>query len=197
MSMTDPLSLRRRPAVLADLVPGELAADLLLIALAAGLIGALAQLSVHLPGTPVPVTGQTLGVLLAAPALGRRRAVAASGAYLVLGFLGVPWFAGHAAGWAGATSGYLFGFVVASAACGRLAERGADRTVWRAIPTMLLGECCIFACGVGFLALDLHLGAAQAIALGLTPFLVGEVTKLTLAAGALPAAWRLVARVRR
>lgn len=194
MALPASLSLGPRPRVLADLLPGERARDLALVLGGAAFVGLLAQISFHLPGTPVPVTGQTLGVLVAGCALGLRRALAASVCYVVLGFAGLPWFAGHSAGWAGASSGYLFGFVLASALCGGLAERGSDRGVLSAVPTMLLAECVIFACGVGFLAVDLHVGLGQAVALGLTPFLAGEAVKLVAAGSLLPGAWRLAGR---
>jgi biotin transport system substrate-specific component len=90
--MSDAAVLRRRPAlVLADLLPGALARDALLVVGAAGFVGLLAQISIHLPFTPVPITGQTLGVLLAGAALGWRRAGAALLLYAVAGLAGVPW----------------------------------------------------------------------------------------------------------
>ena len=186
-----------RPRVLADLLPGELVRDVLVVLVTAGLLGVSAQIAFPLPGTPVPVTGQTFGVLVAGCALGSRRAPIATALYVLLGFVGVPWFAHGTAGWQGPSSGYLFGFLICTAVCGRLAERGSDRTLWRALPTMLVGECLTFACGVGWLALDLHLGAAKAIALGLTPFLAGEAVKLAVAACVLPATWRLLGRTAR
>lgn len=193
----EPASLPARPPlVLADLAPGERARDLALVLGGAALVGALAQLAVPLPFTPVPVTGQTLGVLLAGTALGWRRATASLALYAVAGVAGVPWFAGHAHGWGGASFGYIVGFVLAAGLCGWLAERGADRTVLRALPTMVAGEVAIYAVGVTWLGLYLHVGAGKAIALGLTPFLVGDAIKLALAAGLLPTGWRLAGRAR-
>jgi biotin transport system substrate-specific component len=194
MEPTTVVAVRRRPLVLADLASTALVGDVLLVLAAAGLVGALAQLAVHIPGTPVPVTGQTLGVLLAGCALGTRRALAALLVYVALGFAGLPWFAGHSAGWAGASTGYLFGFVLASAVCGLLAERGADRTLVRAVATMVVGEVCIYGVGLTWLAVDLHVGAGKALALGFTPFVAGDAIKLALAAGLLPSAWWLVGR---
>lgn len=188
----DALALSRRDRlVLADLVPGERARDLMLVLGAAALVGLLAQVSIKLSFTPVPITGQTLGVLLAGTALGWRRAAAALALYAGLGVAGLPWFAHHTSGWGGASFGYIVGFVLAAGACGFLAERGGDRKVWRALPTMLVGEVLIYAVGLTWLALYLHVGAARTISLGLTPFVAGDAIKAGIAAGLLPLAWRL------
>jgi biotin transport system substrate-specific component len=193
--MSDAAALRRRPPlVLADLLPGALARDALLVAGAAGFIGLLAQISIHLSFTPVPITGQTLGVLLAGTALGWRRAGAALLLYAVAGVAGVPWFAAHSSGYASASFGYIIGFFAAAVLCGYLAERGADRSVLRSVPAMLAAEVVIYAFGLTWLALDLHLGASATIAAGLTPFLAGDAIKAALAAGLLPAAWWLAGR---
>lgn len=193
--MSDAAALRRRPPlVLADLLPGTLARDALLVAGAAGFIGLLAQISIHLSFTPVPITGQTLGVLLAGTALGWRRAGAALLLYAVAGVAGVPWFADHTSGYASASFGYIIGFFAAAVLCGYLAERGADRSVLRSVPAMLAAEVVIYAFGLTWLAIDLHLGASATIADGLTPFLAGDAIKAALAAGLLPAAWWLAGR---
>jgi biotin transport system substrate-specific component len=193
--MSDAAALRRRPPlVLADLLPGALARDTLLVVGAAGFIGLLAQIAIHLPFTPVPITGQTLGVLLAGAALGWRRAGAALLLYMVAGLAGVPWFAGHSSGYASASFGYVIGFLAAAILCGYLAERGADRSVLRSVPAMIAAEVVIYAFGLTWLAIDLHLGASATIAEGLTPFLAGDAIKAALAAGLLPAAWWLAGR---
>jgi biotin transport system substrate-specific component len=184
----------RRPVVLADLLPGALVRDILLVVGAAGFVGALAQISIHLSFTPVPVTGQTLGVLLAGTALGSRRGAAAMALYALAGIAGVPWFAGHTSGWAGASFGYIIGFFLAAALCGLLAERRADRSVLRSLPSMLAGEVVIYAAGLTWLALYAHLGPAATISEGLTPFMAGDAIKAVIAAGLLPAAWRLTGR---
>ncbi len=190
--MSDAARLQRRaPVVLADLVPGALVRDLLLVAGAAAFVGLLAQVSVHLPFTPVPITGQTLGVLLAGTALGWRRGTAAMALYAVAGVAGVPWFAGHTSGYVGASFGYVVGFVLCGLVCGWLAERGAGRSLLRSVPAMVAGEVVMYAVGVTWLAVALHVGAGEAIALGLTPFLAGDALKAALAAVLLPGAWRL------
>jgi biotin transport system substrate-specific component len=183
--------LRRRRAVLADLLPGVVVRDVAVTIGAACFVGLLAQVSIHLSWTPVPITGQTLGVVLAGSTLGPRRGGAALALYAIAGIAGVPWFAGHASGFVGGTFGYIIGFFVASVVCGYLAEKKADRNVLSAIPAMILGDAIIFLVGVPWLAVSYHFSAGTAIAKGVTPFLPGEGIKMALAAGALPAAWKI------
>jgi len=182
--------------VLADILPGSLVRDAQLVIASAGFVGLMAQISIHLSFTPVPITGQTLAVLLSSTALGWRRGLAAMSLYALAGVLGLPWFAGGQSGYAGAAFGYIVGFVACSAVCGWLAERGADRRLRWSIPAMFLGEVVMYAIGVTWLGVDLHVSASQAIALGLTPFIWGDVIKAAIAALLLPGAWRLV-RARR
>jgi len=193
---------RPRPLVLGDLIATDRSwaaravRDVLLVAGAAGFVGLLAQISIHLSFTPVPITGQTLGVLLAGTALGWRRAAASMALYAVAGVAGVPWFAGHTSGYASASFGYIVGFFFAAVACGYLAERGADRSVLKSVPAMLVGEVLIYAFGCAWLALDLHLGAAATLKDGFTPFVIGDAIKAAIAAGLLPVAWKLAGRRR-
>lgn len=188
---------RRTPFVLADLIPGAVARDALLVIGGAGLVGLLAQVSIHLSFTPVPITGQTLGVLLVGTALGWRRGLAAMALYAVAGLAGVPWFAGHASGYVGASFGFVIGFMLCAPVCGTLAERGADRSVLSSVPAMVAGEIVMYGVGVAWLAVDLHVGLSAAISLGLTPFLAGDAIKAALAALLLPAAWKLAGPDRR
>ena len=183
-----------RPLVLADLLPGTLVRDAVLVIGAAGFVGATAQLSVHLPGTPVPVTGQTLGVLLSGAALGWRRAGVSLALYLLVGVLGFPWFAGQSSGLS-ASFGYVIGFVAAAALVGALAGRGGDRTPVRMFASMVAGNVVIYAFGMTYLALDLHLGAGATIREGLRPFLIGDAVKAVIAAVLLPGTWALVHRL--
>jgi biotin transport system substrate-specific component len=182
------------PLVLADILPGALVRDTVLVVGAAGFVGLLAQVSIHLSVTPVPITGQTLGVLLAGTALGWKRGLAAMVLYAVAGVIGVPWFAGHSSGYVGASFGYIVGFALCAALCGWLAERRADRSLLRSGPAMVAGEVVMYTAGVVWLGISLHVGPGQAIALGLTPFLIGDAIKAGLAAALLPAAWRLAGR---
>ncbi|MFI6847388.1 biotin transporter BioY [Kitasatospora sp. NBC_00085] len=186
--------------VLADLLPaastrlGAQARDLALVAGGAALTGLAAQLSVNVPGSPVPVTGQTFAALLVGTALGARRGVASLGLYLLAGMAGLPWFAEGTSGWSMPSLGYVLGFVVAAALTGALARRGADRTPVNTAVTMVLGSLAIYAVGVPYLAFSLDVPLARAAELGLYPYLVGDALKAALAAGALPLAWKLLGR---
>lgn len=183
---------QRRSAVLVDLLPRLRTLDVLYVLLGAGFVGVLAQVSIPLGFTPVPITGQTLGVLVAGCALGWRRAASSMGLYLLAGLAGVPWFVHHSAGGQGPSTGYLVGFILSAGVCGYLAERGGDRRVLSAVPVMLVGELLIYLIGVPWLAIDLHVSLAKAISLGLTPFIGGDAIKAAIAASLLPGAWRLV-----
>jgi biotin transport system substrate-specific component len=180
--------------VLADLLPGSLVRDTVLVVGGAALTGLAAQVSIHTSLTPVPFTLQTLSVLVVGGALGAIRGVLSMLVYLLAGVAGVPWFASHASGWGGPTFGYVIGFVVAAGVVGALARRGNDRAVLSTIGLMALGNAVIYAIGATWLAHDLHLSAAKAIELGVTPFLLGDAAKIAVAALAFPAAWRLAGR---
>lgn len=177
---------------------GSLTADrgltrtLLAIALASAFIGLTAQISVALRVGPVPVSGQTLGVLLVGSALGSRLGMLAVLAYLAEGLAGLPVFAGGGAGWvvlSGPTGGYLAGFVVAAGLVGFLAERGWDRHPLSMALAMTLGTVVIIACGV--VRLSDFVGWQHVWAAGVQPFLAGDALKIALASGLLPGAWWL------
>ncbi|TDD62095.1 biotin transporter BioY [Actinomadura darangshiensis] len=187
---------QRRRAVLGDLLPGALARDAALVAGAAAFVGVAAQIAVPLPGTPVPVTGQTFAVLLAGAALGFGRAGLGMLVYLLAGMAGVPWFTDGTSGTGFPTLGYIIGFIAAGAVVGRLAQLGGDRTPLRTIGTMLTGTAIMYAAGVPYLMAALHVDLAKAVDLGVTPFLAGDALKVALAAGLLPAAWKLTGAAR-
>jgi biotin transport system substrate-specific component len=185
--------------VLADLVPASSAArarlrDPALVLGGAVLTGLAAQLSVPVPGSPVPVTGQTFAALLVGTALGARRGFASLGLYAAAGVAGVPWFADGSSGWSMPSLGYILGMILASALVGALARRGGDRTVLRTAGVMVLGSAVVYAVGVPYLAYSAHLSASQAVHLGLRPYLLGDALKAALAMGILPTAWRLLDR---
>ena len=154
-----------------------------------------AQIVIPLPFSPVPITGQTLAVLLVGALLGSRRGTLSVLAYLTEGAMGLPVFAGGGTGvvWLlGPTGGYLFGFVVAAFITGWLAERGWDRRVETTLLLMLAGNVTIYAAGLPYLAS--YVGFDGVLALGFYPFIGGDVAKCLLASALLPSAWRLLHR---
>jgi biotin transport system substrate-specific component len=171
--------------------------EVLLVLASSGLIALSAQVAIRLPFSPVPVSAQTLAVLWIGSALGRRLGSAAVLAYLAEGAMGLPVFAGGSAGPAamlGPTGGYLLGFLPAAWICGALAERRWDRHVLRALVPLVAGEIVLFSTGLFWLAR--FTGNEAVWALGLLPFLPGEVAKIVIAATTLPLAWKAVARLR-
>ncbi|QIJ62669.1 biotin transporter BioY [Streptomyces sp. JB150] len=194
MSTATATSLARPGQVLADLLPASRVRDIALVAGGAVLTGLAAQLAVPVPGSPVPVTGQTFAALLVGTALGAGRGFLSLALYALAGIAGVPWFAEGGSGAAAPSFGYVLGMLLAATVVGALARRGADRSPWRMAGAMLLGEAIIYAVGVPYLALALDLSASAALAAGLIPFLVGDALKAALAMGALPAAWKLVGK---
>jgi biotin transport system substrate-specific component len=191
--MTTAAVTTRPGQVLADLLPASRVRDAALVAGGAALTGLAAQLAVPVPGSPVPVTGQTFAALLVGTALGAGRGLSSLAVYALLGLAGVPWFAGGSSG-VTASFGYILGMLLAATVVGALARRGADRSVVRMAGAMLLGEVIIYAIGVPYLAFAADLTLTQAVAAGLTPFLLGDALKAALAMGVLPTAWKFVKR---
>jgi biotin transport system substrate-specific component len=180
------------PRTLGDVIPGGLARSVALVVGGAAFVGLTAQVAIPLPFTPVPLSLQTFSVLLVGAVLGSRRGVASMALYLLAGVAGVPWFSQHQSGWAFASFGYVVGFVLAAWLVGRLAERGADRTVASTAGLMVLGNLAIYACGVSGLMVVTGMGLVAALLAGVVPFLIGDAIKVALAAGLLPATWKLV-----
>lgn len=194
--MTSPAALGRQP-VLADLAPSRLRTEVLLISAAVALTAIAAQFSFLLPGTPVPVTGQTAAVLLAGGALGASRGAFAQLAYLAVGAAGAPVFTQGAHGpdaVLGATGGYLVAFPIAAFVVGSLASRGHDRRIPSSVLALLAGSAVIYGIGVPWLAVNLGVGLAEAANLGLWPFLAGDFVKACLAGVLLPAVWRATSK---
>ena len=172
-----------------------LAHDAAAVVVASLFIALCAQLEIVLPFTPVPLTGQTLGVLYAGALLGSRRGAAAVALYLLEGASGMPVFAGGAAGAAkflGPTGGYLLGFPLGAFVTGMLAERGWDRTPLRSFFMILLGSAPIFACGL--VGLSRFVPADALLVTGLLPFIPGDLIKAGISAGLLPYGWNLLGR---
>jgi biotin transport system substrate-specific component len=179
---------------------GGLLADVLLVAGGAGFVALAAQVSIDLPFTPVPITGQTFAVVLVGAGLGAVLGLASLGLYLFVGALGAPIYADGTHGWdvlTGPTGGYIVGFVLAAGLTGYLAQRRWDRKFSSAVAAMLTGNVVIYLVGLPWLADQIDAGLEGTLEAGLYPFVVGDLLKLYLAGALLPAAWALVGRVRR
>jgi biotin transport system substrate-specific component len=164
-----------------------------LLVFGASVVTALAaRIEIPVPWSPVPLTGQTFAVLLSGAVLGARRAFIAQALYLIEGAMGLPVFAGGAAGIAklvGPSGGYLMAFPFAAALTGMLAERGWDRRFVTMMAAMLLGSVVIFA--LGLIQLSRFMPGNQLLAAGLLPFIPGDLVKSALASLAFPFAWRI------
>ena len=170
------------------------------------LIAGLAQFTIFLPFTPVPITGQTLGVLLVGAAYGPGLGAATVGLYLAAAVVGLPVLARnvegghdtgvHVLGAAFPSAGYLWGFLLAAVLVGWLARLGWDRSFRSSVSAMFFGELVIYACGIPWLMHALGVDVQTALTYGLYPFVVGDTIKLLIAAGALPLAWAAIRRVR-
>jgi biotin transport system substrate-specific component len=179
---------------------GGLLADVLLVAGGAGFVALAAQVSIDLPFTPVPITGQTFAVVLVGAGLGAVLGLASLGLYLFVGALGAPVYADGNHGWdvlTGPTGGYIVGFVLAAGLTGYLAQRRWDRRFSSAVAAMLTGNVVIYLVGLPWLAEQIDAGLEGTLEAGLYPFVVGDLLKLYLAGALLPTAWGLVGRVRR
>ena len=178
------------------LIPGRTATrDLGLLGVGVGITALAAQITIPLPFTPVPITGQTFAVLLCGAALGSRRGALAQLAYLGLGYGGIPVFAGWSGGPAlGPSGGYLLGFVAAAYVIGLLVERAWDRRVRTSLLAMLAGNAVIYAFGLPWLAVFTGGPVSKVLLLGLYPFIPGDLIKIALVSMVLPSAWSLISR---
>ena len=206
---SNPVASSPSPTLAAQLLPApalpRFLRDALLVIAGSAVVAASARLTI--PLEPVPVTGQTFGVLVVAMALGSRLGTLALAAYLLEGLAGLPVFAGGASGpaaIAGPSGGYLVGYLPAAWLIGRMAEMGWDRTVTRTATAMLAGNIALYV--PGLLWLGWHVAAlppedlaGQSLATvvlwaGLIPFIPGDAIKLALAAVVMPLAWKWAAR---
>ncbi len=161
-------------------------------------IAALAQIAIPVPGSPVPVTGQTLAVYLIGTTYGARLGFATFSTHLLAGIAGAPVFAPAAtqglARLTGATGGYLIGMLIAVLVLGALADRKADQKFKTSFPALIFGSVIVFAFGLIWLNVSLNLTWAQTISAGLTPFIFGEVIKIAITATSLPLIWRKISK---
>ena len=158
-------------------------------------LAAMAQISIPIPGSPVPVTGQTLGALLIGTAYGSTLGFTTLFFYLLAGISGAPIFTGHTSGidhLSGATGGYLVGMLVSSFVTGYLASRKWDQKIATVIPTMLIGTAIIFSFGLVWLQHRTGQSWSWTFSKGFTPFLLGEVLKIAIASTAFPTLWKFV-----
>ncbi len=199
------ITLTGRQPVLADrIVSRSLTRDIVLVAAGAVFTALLAQVSI--PLWPVPITGQTLAVLLVGASLGLRRGASSLALYAVLGLVGLPVYApqddgSHLTGLAAVAApsfGYIVGFVVAAGLVGWLSERTWDRKFLKALATFVGGSVVVFAFGLPWLAVVTGATLVQTYQWGLEPFIIGGIIKALIAAMLLPVAWwgadRLAAR---
>ncbi len=193
-----------RPTLAQVLVPQTgLLRDALLILGFSVLVAVCARISFSLPLTEIPITGQTLGVLLTGAVLGSRRGSLTLLAYLGEGLAGLPVFASGNSAWTvgprgpyimGPTAGFLVGFVIAAFIVGWLSERGWDRSLERSAAALLLGNLALYI--PGLLWFLQFAGPETVFGRGLLPFIPGDILKLVLVAAALPSAWALIGRPR-
>lgn len=159
----------------------------------------MAQIAIPVPGSPVPITGQTLGVLLVGTTYGAGLGLVTIALYVALGVLGAPVLAQGAHGLSkltGPTGGYLMGMLIAAYLVGALANRRWDVRLRTSFSQMLLGELVIFIPGLIWLKNYTGASWSWTVSAGLTPFIVGEIIKISLAGLALPSVWSIVRRVR-
>jgi biotin transport system substrate-specific component len=178
---------------------GGLLADALVVLAGTALVALAAQISIPLPFTPVPITGQTFAVLLVGASLGAARGFSSLLLYFLVGIAGAPVYADQGHGWETITSargGYIVGFMLAAAVTGWLAERRWDRRFSSALSAMLTGNVVIYLVGLPWLAVVLDTGLERTLELGLYPFVPGDVLKLYLAGALLPTAWKAVEHLR-
>jgi len=169
------------------------------VVLVTGLTAIAAQVSVHLPFTPVPFTFQPMVVLLGAMVLGSRLGATSQMLYLALGIAGLPVFAASpllpqgAARLLGPSGGYLMSYPLAAFVTGALAERGFDRRYLAAIVAMAAGLAVVYAGGTAWLSIASQQvrGMSSALAAGVVPFIVPDVFKLFVAAGVMPGLWKI------
>jgi biotin transport system substrate-specific component len=158
-------------------------------------LAVMAQISLPIPGSPVPVTGQTLGALLLGTAYGASLGFTTFATYMVIGIAGAPVFAAGGHGFArltSATGGYIVGMLLASLITGFLANLAWDRKLRTSVLTMVFGDVLVFGAGLFWLQHVTRQSWSWVFAKGFTPFIPGEILKIAIASTALPLVWRFV-----
>ncbi len=165
--------------------------NITLVLMASLFIALSAQINIPIPFSPVPVTAQTLAILLTGAFLGSRLGSYAVALYLFQGFMGLPVFAGGKSGLPallGPTGGYLLGFVLAAYLVGWFMEHGWNKGIPNTIAALVLGNLAIYLIGLPWLAL--YIGAEAALPMGFAPFIIGDLVKIILVAGVLTVEYR-------
>ncbi len=192
-----------RPTLVDRVVTRTWASDIALVIAGTALVAVLAQVAI--PLWPVPVTGQTLAVLLVGAGLGAARGAASLSLYALLGAVGLPIYSEASSGWSvlmGPTGGYIIGFIASAAIVGWAAERSWDRGWYKPIITFIGGSLVVFAFGLPWLAVALgQLGLPNdlqsVLIAGFYPFIIGGLIKAAIAAALLPALWAAAERSQR
>lgn len=201
--MSNATTISPRTTLVDRVIARSWATDIGLVTAGAALVAVLAQVAV--PLWPVPVTGQTLAVLLVGASLGAARGAASLALYAVLGGLGLPIYSDASSGWSvliGPTGGYIIGFIASAAIVGWAAERSWDRGWYKPIITFIGGSLVVFAFGLPWLAIALgQFGLPNdlqsVLIAGFYPFLIGGLIKAAIAAALLPALWAAAERTPR
>ncbi len=165
--------------------------ELLLIISGAIFLGMTARISIMLPFTPVPITGQTFGVLMIGLVYGRKLGLKTIGSYLAAGMAGLPFFstAGPGILFLKPTGGYLIGYVFMVLICGYLTEKGWGKSYIKTFGIMLLAETALYLCGLIHLSFFVK---ANVLEMGLYPFVIGDLVKMSLVAFSVPSIWKAV-----
>jgi biotin transport system substrate-specific component len=182
--------------VLGDTIPGARWRSAVLVVGGALLTVLGAQISIPLPNSPVPITGQTLAVVIAGASLGAWRGFSSQLLYLLMGLF-LPVYSNGGQGWQvifGVTGGFLVAFPIVAGIMGFMAERGADRKPIMAIITFAVGQLIIFGIGVPWLKLATGMEWQDALEKGFLVFIPGGIIKALLGGLATPLAWKLVRR---
>jgi len=176
---------------LVEVLPAGRVRTVAAVALGAAAVALLGQVSVPLWFTPVPLSLGTLAVLMVGAALGPRLALVSLTLLTVAGVAGLPVFAEGTSGWAFASFGYVLGFLPAAWLMGHLARAGGDRSVWRTFLGAAAASALVYAVGAPWLAVSLGLDVRGALALGVVPFLAGDLIKSAIVAGLVPTLWKV------
>lgn len=173
-------------------IKNDIDREILIVVLSFLSLVALAQVRINLPFTPVPITGQTLGVILIALLVERKLSVSTMLLYILAGSLGAPVYAGFKSGFVlnTATGGYIIGFIFASLICGYFVEKGYTKSTFKLIMVIILANLIIYT--LGMLQLSLFIPLNKVLYAGLLPFIPGDIVKMIIVFVILKSGWTIV-----